>query len=234
MRHVRTRAVLLVCLVGAAAAADDLLAYDGFAYGTGRLAGQSAGQGWSGAWADGHNQVVAEGLASRLGQTPLGAGGRMRCTNPDWASTRALVKPVGEAAGTWYLSFLVANDAEQTREHYITLTLGSGKGALAFGKSWMGKTWGFSAPKAQFSTAGCDTKAPILVVLKVVYADGPAADKVMAYLDPELPAEPRTADVELTGVDLPVGDRISLVAKQQASFDEIRIGTTWAAVCPAK
>lgn len=225
--------ILTVFGSGLLSAADDLIAYDGFAYPGGNLVSNAGGSGWAGAWTEGANAVAGDSLKSKLGETPAIIGGRMLCSNPDWASVRKLATPIGDKPGTWYVSFLATNEAAVTQEHYIRLEVGSDKG-FTFGKAWMSDTWALIAPKEIGSTVGCATKDAVFVVLKATYAADKGASKLLAYFDADLVAEPKIADIEAIGLDLGVGDCVRLVGKKAASFDEVRIGTTWASVCPTK
>jgi hypothetical protein len=235
--HLQSLSALALCvavsLAGVPASAEDLVAYDGFAY-SGRLEGGAGGTGWNGPWFEGHNAIAAESLASKLGETPAVTGGRMVIANPDWPSQRTLSTPIGTQPGTWFVSFLASNDAETVPEHYAVLSIGSGDQGFGFGKSWMLGTWALLLPKEIPSQVSCATKDAVFVVLKVTYATEKGASKVQAFFDPELVNEPRIADIEMTGIDLPPGERVRIVGKKAASFDELRIGTTWASVCPTK
>jgi len=229
-------ALTLITIFGSGllSAADGLIAYDGFAYPSGGgLVNNAGGSGWAGAWTDGFNGVAAESLKSKLGETPAVTGGRMLCASPDWASVRKLTTPIGDKSGTWYVSFLVANEADSTQEHYIRFEVGGDKG-FGFGKAWMSGTWALLSPKEIGSTVGCATKDPVFVVLKAIYAADKGVSKIQAFFDPDLATEPKIADIEAAGLDLGVGDSVRLVGKKAASFDEVRIGTTWASVCPTK
>ncbi len=228
--------IIALVLVASLPAAD-LIVHEPFAT-DGRLAGSSGSSsssssstGFAGAWSDGHQRQIAEGLTSKLGQTPATSGGAASLCNPDWAAKRALAAPIGDHPGTWYVSLLARNDTGEQKENYFRAVLtGGGKEVAGLGKSWMGDCWQLLATGEHDSRASCTRPDAIFAVLKLTYDDKGA---VRLWIDPELAAEPQVADVEALNLDLPPVDGVQLVAKKTWTVDELRIGTTWASVCPA-
>ncbi len=216
-------------------AADGLLAYEGFDYPVGDVTSLNGGSGWQGGWKEASNEVAAVDLTSALGQTPATSGAALRLVRPDWASQRTLAAPLCDHAGTWYMSFLIRNDGG-VPENYsqIQLNATAGGDGVGFGKSWMNDKWVLNAGGEHASNSPCGTPEAVFVVLKFVCTDGAKGDKVQAYIDPDLPKEPAVADIEGTGLDIPPLTVLTCRAKKTTVVDELRLGTTWAAVCPAK
>jgi hypothetical protein len=215
-------------------AAADPAVYEGFDYPEGRCEGQNGGTGWAGPWTDGHNAVKADNLASKLGQTPKSAGGHFVTANPDWAAKRMLKDKLGDKPGTVYVSFLIRNDSGVKEENYFNISFSGGdKPAFGVAQAYFGEKWSLVGVKEVGSQVSSNTTDSVFVVLKVTYG-APGASKVEAFFDPDLAKEPKTSDINADGVDLPVVDRVSIVGKKEFSVDEIRIGDSWAAVCPAK
>lgn len=228
-----TRLTLCLFCIGCSLPAAELLVYEPFS-GSGKVADTAGGSGFAGAWTDGHNQIVADNLASKLGETPATSAGSLQLTAPDWASKRQFAQPLGGKPGSWYLSYLIRNDTGEQPENYASVKLFAGESEVGgLGKSWMGDKWTLFGPGKEAATqASCVTTNAAFVVVKLTYAGG--ADSLHAWVDPELASEPAVADAEVTGIALAPADRVVVVAKKKFSIDEIRIGTTWAAVCPAK
>lgn len=220
-------------LAAATLAAADPVVYESFAYPEGRCEGQDGGTGWAGPWTDGHNAIQAGSLHSRLGETPLGGGGHFVTTNPDWAAKRMLKARLGERPGTVYVSFLIRNDTGVREENYGNITFAGDKPAFGIAHGYFAERWSLAGAKEVASQVDCNTTDPVFVVLKATWA-APGAGKVEAFFDPELGKEPRAGDIAAEGIDLPVVDRIAIVGKKAFSIDEIRIGDSWAAVCPTK
>lgn len=228
--------ILLLATVGMTCvpARADLAVYEGFDYGEGSITDQAGGAGWEGAWGGAPNDVLPESLKAGYGETPKTSGGSLSLTKADWGSMRRLASALGEKPGIYYISFLLKNNTGISHENYGALTFTPAeeeKGAgFGFGQEYFGDKWAIIAPQA-VKTGGASAD-PAFFVAKVVYAEEPGADKVLLYVDPELAAEPAAPDAEVSGTDLAPVKVVTLRSKQPFTFDELRVGTTWADVCP--
>ncbi len=225
--------LIAVILSASTLAAAEPAVYESFNYAEGRCEGQQGGSGWAGSWTDGHNAIKAGSLTSKIGQTPKSAGGHFVTTNRDWAAKRLLTDKLGEKPGTVYLSLLLRNDTGLRQENYGFVNVCAGdKTAFSIGQGYFGEKWSLGGLKEVGSQVSSNSTDAVFVVLKATWAG--AAGKVEAYFYPDLAKEPKSADIVADGVELPVVDRVAIVGKNEFSVDEIRIGPSWAAVCPAQ
>ncbi len=226
--------LMTVCAAGALIAAEPSV-YEGFDYPDGHCEGQNGGLGWAGPWTDGHNAIKSDDkLISKLGQTPKATGGHFVTANPDWGAKRVLKDMLGGKPGAVYISFLVRNDTGVKEENYVSLNFCAGeKTVFCLGQSYSGEKWSLGGMKNVDSEASSNNTDTVFIVLKATWAAA-GSSKVEAFLDPDLTREPKIADIAADGLDLPQVDRVMIVGKKSFSFDEIRIGDSWAAVCPAK
>ncbi|MDA3963110.1 MAG: hypothetical protein PF961_20180 [Planctomycetota bacterium] len=226
-------ASLLLAVLSTTAMAAEPIVYEGFAYPSGRCEGNAGGLGWGGPWTDGHNGVQDASLVSAIGETPAATGGHFVSTNPDWAAKRALGTPIGTEAGTWYFSLLARNDTGVREENYGRVAFFGDQGdALSLEKGYHSSTWAIGGAKNLEGRVSAITTDAVFVVIKATWkADGTGS--VAAFFDPELDTEPRVGDIGATDIAMKPISGVTIVGKKTFSFDEIRIGTSWAAVCPS-
>ena len=214
-----------------------LAAHESFAYDAERLAGSDGGMGWAGPWKDSPGRLTpGVSLWNEAGDTIAASGGYYSSTNDNWRATRKLAAPVGDRPGTTWVSFFIRNDTGSKKETYGFLGLvdKDGKG-VKFGQGHWGATWSLMEPGDAKTTTSSNNKRSQFVVLRVDVADGEGADAVRAYVNPR-PGTPPTDPAALkTGIDLPTLDTVILQSGTSGtpfSYDEIRIGATYASVTP--
>src|ERR1017187_9710232 len=231
------------------AADPNLLTYEPFAYNQGSVAttldgqpnnGTQASNGWAnvtwgqflggatsytivhGSLSDPSNLLVTTGNCA---QTQGGFAGRYN----QFAS-------YGANGSTAYFSILIRPDSAPTSTNYYGLQLfnNSGQGDLFVGKNGSGLNWGLQHGTTNtFSSIACVSNQTVLLVLRGDYTSG--ADTFRLYVNPTPgAAEPASADATVT-YDIGTQNGLALSAGNlgAATFDEIRIGTTYADVTTA-
>lgn len=227
---------LMVC-AATAAQADAIFAYEDFNYTAGAsLNGQNGGAGWSGGWFT-PGGLDATVIAQSLSFGGLGVSGGAVSTAgfqpPNQGSSvsffeRDLDTPLGADGTTVYLSFLLQPDA------------GSGfYGGIGFGNVFIGRSGNQSAYGLEGPVNDIELSAvPVFegqTVLLVLEAQFLAGDDVLSlFVNPTPgPSQPATPDAVKTDVD--VGTVTGLVLNNYGgyTYDEIRIGSTFASVTEA-
>jgi hypothetical protein len=224
-----TSSVALLSLVSS-------LPYEGFAYASGDIGGQSGGAGWAGAWsqdgsANGGNSVstptanyfdASNQLVTSGGCLLMGASG-----SADFIDDRQLAATVG-GAGSVYISFI----GGFTNGGWEGIQLMHDSSDACFlGQGWAYESWGCgSFPYPEVLTTK-SSQVQSFVVYRFDYTDTNV--QVSIYVNPTLAAEPATADA--TG-SLNLFTFNEVVVKAHAVnagvLDELRIGGTWASVTP--
>lgn len=214
----------------------ELIVVEAFDYPPAEIVKQNGGEGWAGPWEGGRNDVQAESLSALYGETPKTSGGALTINKPDWGSVRALANPLGEKSGTYYISLLIRNDIAVSKENYggVTFLPEEGKsGGFGIGQKYFGRVWSIQSPKDTAATnAESANSEAAFCVAKVTYSDKPEDDSILLFVNPDLAAEPKNPDAEVTGLDLDPITKIRLQARMPFTVDELRIGETWADVCP--
>lgn len=224
-----------------AAVSAQSLANEGFGYGSlPDLAGGAGGSGWTSAWADvgtdpttvAGSGLQYPGLSTTAGAavTPVAVG-----VYPTSIYQRSFtVPPAG--TNTIYVSFLLRDDAAQGiwggisfGQYPYKMTVGSPPGYYTYGLM-MSQGLGSltSKPLVQGETT--------LVVCKITRNVSPAAGVAYAlYLDPVIGAPEPTYPDATFGLGMLSALPTSLAIDNGTGFttDEIRVGTSWAAVLPA-
>ena len=221
----------------------DLLVYEGFDYPAGDLVGQIGGKGWKEPWhgdanAGSKGAVVGGSLTSP--QPIATTGGHMETPDPDTPLERGLEKPLFDKVGVTWMSLLLRNDSGQTDATYSLLmlksTLGDNKSSMVkIGKEYNSKNWGIGCgdQKQDFGQPATDTA--VLIVLRLEHTKTPGGDSIEAFVNPTITSEPASPDARLSGLTLQPADLVSIRSgndKKLFSYDEIRIGTTYADVVP--
>jgi hypothetical protein len=223
------------------AACAQLLAYDGFGNGPlATLGGSTGGSGWSGPWVDaGTDPTIVAGAGldyAGLAATP-GAAVTPNAVGTWPSSILQRAWPAPAAGSAIYVSFLLRDDAGQGiwgglsfGQYPYKMTVGSPLGYYTYGlMTSQGVGSLASKPLVQGETT--------LVVVKIASNPAPATGTTYRlYLDPAIgSAEPSfpAASFGLSMVSaLPT--YLSLDNGTGFTTDEIRVGTTWAAVLPAQ
>lgn len=219
-----------------------LLSYESFDYTAGNLVGQNGGTGFSGAWsafngANGTTVVQAAGLEYSSLETD---GGKAYITPTGGSSTGALRNlDATYSSGTVYLSFLTNLD-DGARFFGLSLYDG-GTERLLIGKQGGQTSWSLSGPVVTAQTSGTVTlDTTFLMVLRVDFDASGANERLRLYIDPTLGVEPAVAQIDLltstsfqfNALRIAAGFTSGPQAAAIGSFDEIRVGTTYADVTP--
>ncbi len=236
----------LICVVAAhliasERAAAELIAYEPFDYAAGPLVDANGGFGFASAWAAGGFNAklfnlfqVSPGALEYPGLAMQGGTHvQADATAQGIAGLgRALSKPLGAEAGTYYLSFLHRPDGDVD---YGSIVLGTGQGnELAIGKSSSTGEYYISNRGGVgriLSGVPGEVGKTRLVVVKMEFLEGP--DRFTLHIDPAPgKAEPADGFVK-EDLDLKFADKLFLYSRAAWSVDEIRLGTTWEDVTPS-
>lgn len=215
-----------------------LLAYEGFAYEPPglALAGADGGEGFVGGW----QQSIAGVDVVRIGEDSLQfaglatSGGHARLGSATDANlARALAVPLGVNGTTRYVSFLLRPDGQIIDFGWFGVTLGSTFTQLFAGKRGTANDYAIEG-RGGFvpvsSGVQVESGVTALLVLRIEVGDGP--DRVTLYVNP-VPGDPEPAVGTVHDLEIADGDELSIFAGASAfSIDEIRVGTTFAAVTP--
>jgi len=229
-----------------------LIAYEGFNYSAGQLAGQTpgTGSGFSGSWFTASG-AAAETTVNSSGFTYTGlasqGGSGQILQDASKAHTGAFLNlstTLAATNNTYYISFLARYDGTSANDSaYLFLDLYSGTSisVASLGKQSVANTgvWGINT-RSNGGSVFYDTGGPTvdnlaLLVYKIQFTSANNATMSL-FVNPDLSmGEPGTADatgprVNTTAVS--TWDTIRFQSNNDASIDEIRIGTTWADVVP--
>ena len=247
-RHIACVAALIAC--GAAqgtAHADTPFAYDGFNYDAGStLAGQTGGSGWAGPW--GSNAPAPASVVSGLsysdsaGQVlPVQGGAVMTSPSVFFAQeTRDTTEVFGQAGTSVWMSFLVQQASSTGGISYAQAALGQG---LTFGSSAMSgglsgsgaSVGGFYATSGVAATTTVAPGSVTFIVLRFDFASS-GGDTISLWVNPLLGDVAGVPDASgsfrdyapaFSGMTFAYGDNRSFI------FDELRIGSSYAAVASA-
>lgn len=231
-----------------------LIAYEGFNYSTGQLAGQTpgGGSGFSGSWFTASG-AAAETTVNSSGftYTGLASQGGSGQILQDASKTHTgaylnLSTTLAATNNTYYISFLARYDGASADDNaYLFLDLYSGTSisVASLGKQPVANTgvWGMNTrsnggnPNLFYDTGGPTVDNLALLVYKIQFTSANNATMSL-FVNPDLSlGEPGTADATGTRVNsaaVTTWDTIRFQSNNDASIDEIRIGTTWADVIP--
>lgn len=240
----RVLAAFLIAFSGTARGA--LIAYEPFDYPAHLpLVGQTNGLGFKGAWQPGgfnawlfelfrlqsgaltYPGLLTKGTNHVSGDAPAAGTGGIA------GMGRLLATNLAVPGATFYLSFLHRVDAP---EEYASIVIGTGTGQeLSIGKSGTVREYHISqrggVNRVLSGVEPVVGKAFFLVV-KMEFRDG--EDRFTLFVNPT-PGKPEPAStVVKEDLDLEQADQIFLYSRAAWSVDEIRLGTTWADVTPAR
>ena len=146
---------------------------------------------------------------------------------------RLLPTNLATPGANYYLSFLHRPDGE---EEYASVVLGTGQGnELSVGKSGSVKQYHISQRGGLgrvYSGVEPVVGKTVFIVVKMEFKDGP--DRFTLYVNPT-PGKPEPATGAVKDdLDLEFAEQLFLYSRGAWSVDEIRLGTTWEAVTPAR
>jgi hypothetical protein len=230
MRYSFLFACLAIMALSMAVAANPV--YEGFAYHNGSsLSGQNGGSGWGSPWDSSRTApgvTIGPGLAfSSLSTSPGSASSDPPVTGLVAFYLRQLGATIGADNTTTYMSFLLRPDVGFGFYGGVNLE------GLFIGKSGVVNAYGIEGPLDDVASSGV---APIAgtTVLLVLRADFlPGNDRFSLFVDPTPGApEPSIPDALKTNYDLSPANFVFLNNAGSWTTDEIRIGSTFAAVTP--
>ncbi len=229
-----------------AGAARSLIAYEPFDYPSDTLLeGQGGGHGFAGPWEPGGFNVARSDViqinpgALTFSNLATTGANHLRIDAPPEgdASICGLARRLGSdlaaAGGTYYLSFLYRPLGEGG---YGTLVLGTGQGReLSMGKSSSGAQFHLSQRGGTgrvFSDQEVIVGQTVFLVVKLEFRDGP--DRFTLQVNPA-PGQPEPAGGFVKeDLDLTAASHLMIYSRAAWSLDELRLGTSWAAVTPAR
>lgn len=223
-------------LLAIPAANAALIAYDGFAYSAGALAGQNGGTGWAGAWSGtGSGNVVATGLTTPSLTT---TGNRFQTGGNNNGAFRTLAVGQNTASGTIWGSFLVRLDGTASDYAGLSLFTGTANERIFIGKYFGSPVYGLEASGPGGvgipSTTTVDATTRLLV-FSLTSTGGTSTTSL--FIDPVIGGAAPTTPVATTTRPDFVLDTIriqsGLGSPAQYAFDEVRLGTTFADVTPS-
>jgi hypothetical protein len=225
--------------IAAHSARASLTAYDSFSYtaGSGALANQNGGTGFTSTWGAGTNNVVSPGLTFTKNSVALdSAGNSSETAGGNIGNFRSL--PTTFISGTAYVSLLAKLDAGTAGSGYAGLSLFNGASENLFIGQPTGMTnWGLDQATGPQSTSTPENATTHLFVVQIDYGAGAGGqDRVRMYVDPtpgqSAPDVAAAIDVSTTRSASFNQVRIQSGANQVA-FDEVRVATDYAsAVVP--
>jgi hypothetical protein len=233
----------VLLMLGNSSLHADLSVYEGFEYAAGDLVGQSGGTGWSDSWhgangANSHGTVVADSLK---GSTAIVTkGGHMQTSDGDTPMMRGLMNPLFKTPGVTWISFLASNDSGQTDSTYsflqFTAANGGDDAAIRIGKGYSGKNWEVKSGAQNQDLAVASDNAVVLFVVRVESTGKPGADSVQVFVNPAPGSAPTSPTSALSGLTLKPLDEVVIQSGNGVktfSYDEIRVGASFADVVPS-
>lgn len=238
-------ALLHLALCSAASAA--LTVYDGFDYGasSGDLTGKTGGSGWSGAYTDSGNSTIYAttgltytGLATTGGASLTADGGALTTIN--FRGFTAI------SSGETWISFLAQRNGAASTTTFAGLSFYNSTGIatadaeFSISNAGTGGTWRLFDNNNGGATTAVSTGITIasdttyLLVAKIAWGAGAGGtETVSLFVNPTLGLPPVTADA---GRDIDMANinkvRIAGANGVNYTFDEIRIGDSFASVTP--
>lgn len=234
-------AVMVVSGAMTSTANAALIAYDGFDYPTGNLAGNGTGSlGFSSNWSTPTDAVTV--TSPGLTFPELAVNGNTAFLSPssaNAASERMLSSSLATEGGApTYISFLFDR---QAGSRYFGLELRDGGSQTVFvGSNSGASNYTLSGPVSLDSGVPV-TADPALLVVRIDSPTGGSNDSISLFVNPTPGGPEPTADATATGLNVDSFDLISLAAGFTSGsnttatgfIDEIRIGSTFASVTPA-
>jgi hypothetical protein len=220
MKTITAIALSAALVSGPASAA--LIAYEGFNYGGGSIAGQNGGSGWTSAWANDNGAFSDFTIGAGLAYPGLPNAGGSATTTFMGADGRLLAT---QSTGTVWVSFLgnFVNNSAGT-DQFRLINVGGGGIALGVGGNDAYANWHL-LDNTLTPSNGIDTGIGIgtgthFALLRIDYG----ALTTTLWMDPTLTGFTGAGGFTLNSA--PVFDKVALYGRNGAQFDEIRIGTT--------
>lgn len=241
----RALPVLVAAFVLVHPARATLLLYEGFDYATGsNITGQNGGSGFSGAWQLGMggettNVVGASGLTyPGVASTGLAVNDGNTAAHSNLRSWTPSAGLFDDGNVLWFSALVNTSATSSDVRLYFssnsTVSFG-GAGFNIFGGAAAGGTPGVrSEINGGFSpTINGTPGTTMFIVGRITFSDTAGADSITAWLNPA--SMPTTGGVTVngnitTGASLNMGIRGG--GNWQGTFDELRLGTTYADVIP--
>ena len=236
----------LAMLVSVAPLKAAVVAYEGFDYVPAEdgLSGASGGSGWDNNWSAVNNDIRAAGLGYVSGANQLVAGGgSARLDLQHGGSFRSFTPAYATAAGTYWISFL-AQIGNGSSYAGLSLFNENNQEMLFLGDTSGYSTWGMETHGAGSSIfgSGLGVNHQAFIVARIDFNVSGDTDNVRMWINPSLSSTPLDAAASAADLDIAMNngtaltfDRIRIqqgLSGDNAIFDEIRIGTTWADVSP--
>lgn len=240
-RHSPVRSILAqltVVALGAVTASipahASSVAYEGFDYASSSsLAAQNGGSGFSGGWTATSGTSTVSGAGLSYGAMSV-TGNRATTPVQNTSFSRSLLTPLGSTTSTYYFSFILRPDYTYNGNNAEFGLTGSSAN-LYVGKPSTGNYYGMDTVSSGSGGSQNLTSTPytsgtaVLMVLRADFVSG-GADTFRLYINPNLTAEPGSADATKTGYDVGTVSGIQFTGNLGFSFDELRIGTSYADV----
>lgn len=244
-----TRIIGIVCIallavIAATPASAALLAYEGFDYTAGNLAGGNGGSGWEGAWTakSGSTQVTSGSLTSAA--SPFASvGNKIQGVDAGWdfISRKLAADSIDmDTDASLYTSFLLRLDTSQPLGTPAALNKFDTSPIVAPDIAWVGSTGHQKKVALASDVSGTNLTAgtTYFVVAKLTGTVDPANDFMRAnyYLPtdtvPATEPDPLDWDVIKNGEDRTgvVREIITGLLHSGGNMDELRYGETWADV----
>ena len=235
-------ALIHLALCSAASAA--LTVYDGFDYGgtSGDLTGKNGGTGFSGAYTDGGNSTIYATTGLTYGTLET-AGGASLTADGGAATTLNFRSFTAISSGETWISFLAQRNGAASTSTFAGLSFYNSTGIAAANAEFSianggaGGTWrlfdtGTSTTVSTSTTIASDTT--YLLVARILWGTGAGGtDAVSLFVNPTLGGTPGAADAS-RDIDMTNFDKVRIAAASgiNYTFDEIRIGDSFASVTP--
>jgi hypothetical protein len=215
-----------------------LTVYEPFNYtAASTLGGQNGGTGFSGAWsaAVGSSTVSSPSLS----YASLSTVGNRATTTAASATTqnRGLSASLGGVTGTTYISFLLRPDAATSAANAefglvgTTASLFVGKASSGNTSNYLLDTLSTGGGTQNASSTAFANGTAVLMVLRADFVGG-GGDTFKLFINPTSTTEPGSADATKSGYDLGTVGTIQFTGNLGFSFDELKIGSSYADVVP--
>lgn len=234
--------LLHLALCSAASAA--LTVYDGFDYGavSGDLTGKNGGSGFSGAYTDGGNSTIYSSTGLTYGTLET-AGGASLTADGGTATTLNFRGFTAISSGETWISFLAQRNGSASTSTFAGLSFYNSDGTAATNAEFSianggtSGTWrlldtGTNTTVSTSTTIASDTT--YLLVAKIAWGAGAGGtETVSLFVNPTLGLTPVTADAG-RDIDMANIDKVRIAGANGVNytFDEIRIGDSFASVTP--
>ena len=213
-----------------------LLVSEGFNYpATTPVYGQSGGTGWTSPWSDysGGAFITTSAASLSYGTLPT-SGGAASSAVVTGSPFSYLVRGLpSTAASSIYVSFLLRRD-EDTAANYGGINLLASGDSVFIGKSGTTSTLGLeSTPGIESTSTTLATGSTYFLLAQVEFGAAGGKDRISLYVNPAVDGTiPASPDAVRTDLALGAAQYVYLNNSGGWTTDEIRVGTSWAAVIP--